>query len=369
MRIVWKGNFDISGFGRAAIDYVTALKKLGADIKVINTSTPNIKLVSPRINIQQLEIKTNKKEDILIQHVPPNSFVPTDAVVNIGFTTFESPKLMPEWIDKMKVLDGILVPSQWNKDILTDSGLEEKNIYVIPHIVHFASLDPSRVEPLLIRNKQKFSFLSILDFTYRKGWDTLLEAYWTEFRPDEEVDLILKVYHNTFSKINRAKVLEYINDFKLQLKMSEIPKTSVYEWPISNELLASLYKTAQVYVLPSKGEGFSLTHAEAMALEVPVIATHYGGNMDYMNYSNSNLVKITGFKEMTKQQLKLSSRYEGLPFAEPSMEHLREIMRNVYIHHDEALEKAKKARFEIKERFNEIKVGVKLLETIERIAC
>jgi hypothetical protein len=368
MRIVWRGNFDISGFGRASTDYVAALKKLGVDIKVINTSIPSIKLVTLPIEISQLEIKTNKKEDILIQHVTPNNFKPTDAAVNIGCTTFESPKLRQEWVSSMQVLDGILVPSQWNKDVLTDHGLDEKKIYVIPLIVGYLSTDPSRVEPLLIRNKKKFSFLSVFDFTYRKGWDILLEAYWTEFRPEEDVSLILKVYHNTFRKDDRNKAAEYINDFKSYLKLNKIPSTIIYDWPIENNLLASLYKSVQAYVLPSRGEGFSLTHAEAMAMQIPVIGTHYGGHTDYMNYTNSHLIEIKGLQEMTKEQLKLSPHYEDLQLAEPSVAHLRETMRNVYVHYDEALEKARKARLDIKDKFHEIKVGVKLLETIERIA-
>lgn len=368
MRIVWRGNFDLTGFGKASISSVSALKKIGVDIKVINTSGQSLRLVKLPLNVKQLEIKAPKNDDILIQHVPPSDFQKTDAAVHIGYTTFESPKILDPWVEKMALLDAIFVPSKWNKDILIDHGVNENRISVIPYIVNMASIDPSRIDPLIIKNKKKFSFLSVIDFTYRKGWDLLLQAFWTEFRPDEDVSLILKTYHNSFAKDDRAKVSKYIQDLKNQLKLKEIPQTLIYDWPIHDNLLPSFYKSCNAYVFPSRGEGFSLTCAEAMALELPVIATHFGGHTDYMNYTNSTLVKYVGFSTMTKEQLDLSPQYETLPLAQPSLPHLRECMRKVYVHYDECLDKAKKGRQDIIDNFSEIKVGVNLLEAIERVA-
>lgn len=368
MRIVWRGNFDLSGFGRAAIDYVSALRKLGVDIKIINTSPPRLRLVDIALNLKQLEILSSKPDDIVIQHVPPGDFIRTDSRANIGYTTFESPRIPQEWIDNLKILDGIMVPSTWNRDILIDAGIDPSKIFVIPHIVGYLEVDPKRTEPFMIRNKKTFSFLSIIDFTYRKGWDLLFEAFWTEFRADEDVSLILKTYNRSFGKDDRSRIFEYIDNLKRKLKLIELPHTMIYEWPIHSELIPSLYKSCQAYVFPTRGEGFSLTCAEAMALEVPVIATHYGGHTDYMNYSNSTLIKFTGFSTMTKEQLNLSPQYESLPLVQPSLIHLRESMRHVYVHYDEAIEKAVKGRKDIAERFSEIKIGVQLLEAIEKIA-
>lgn len=368
MRIVWRGNFDLSGFGRAATDYVAALKKIGVDVKVVNTSKPSLRLVNLPVNLDQLEIKTNNKEDILIQHCPPGQFEYSNAKVNIGYTTFESPKLLQDWLQKIEILDGLLVPSQWNKDILVENGIRPEKIHVIPHIIGYLSLNPAHIEPFVIRNKKTFSFLSIIDFTYRKGWDLLLEAFWTEFRHEEDVSLVLKTYHKSFNKTDRIKVYEYINELKAKLRLSDLPQTLIYDWPIHDNLLPALYKSCQAYVFPTRGEGFSLTCAEAMALELPVIATHFGGHMDYMNYSNSYLIKTSGFSTMTKNQLNLSPQYESLPLAEPSLPHLRDLMREVFVHRDDAKIRAKKAREDIKNVFSEIKVGLSLLEAIEKIA-
>lgn len=367
-RIVWRGNFDLSGFGRAAIDYVAALKKLNVDVKVVDTSIPRLRLVNLPLNVEQLEISKHKESDILIQHAPPFDFKSTDAAINIGYTTFESPRIPELWVEKIALLDGLMVPSSWNKKILIEAGVPATKVHVVPHIVNYVELDVGAIKPFMIRNKKKFSFLSIIDFNYRKGWDALLEAYWTEFRKDEDVSLILKTYHRGFGKNDRERVEEYINDFRKSLKLEEIPHTAIYNWPLHDSLLPSLYRTCNAYVFPTRGEGFSLTCAEALALEVPVIVTDYGGHTDYVNYSNSTLIKYKGLEPLSDDKLGLSPQYKGLPLAEPSIEHLRYSMRQVYIYYDEMKEKAKKGRIDVKSKFSQMQVGETLLDTIERIA-
>lgn len=358
MRIVWKGNFDLSGFGRAACDYVSALKKLGVDIRIVNTSQKHLKLIDLPINTEQLEILSHKNNDILVKHAPPSDLFPESAQVNIGYTAFESPKLKDRWLENIRKMDAIIVPTKWCQNILAES---EINSYVVPHIVNYTSLDPHRIKPISIRNKRAFAFLAIIDFTYRKGWDLLLDAYWTEFRPDEDVSLILKTYHRSFSKEDREKIRLHIK------RPAQIPHTLFYDWPLHDRYLPSLYKACDAYVFPTRGEGFSLTCAEAMSLELPVIATHYGGHTDYMDYSNSTLVKYAGFDILTKNQLDLSPQYEELPLVQPSLPHLKDMMRNVYVHYEEALAKAKKGRQDIS-KFGDINIGVMLLDTIEKIA-
>jgi glycosyltransferase involved in cell wall biosynthesis len=49
-------------------------------------------------------------------------------------------------------------------------------------------------------------------------------------------------------------------------------------------------KCLDVYVSLHRSEGFGLSCAEAMACAVPVIATRYSGNLEFMNDENSLLV-------------------------------------------------------------------------------
>eukprot|EP01052_Picozoa_sp_SAG31_P022390 SAG31_NODE_1779_length_7293_cov_39.850153_3_plen_213_part_00 len=54
-----------------------------------------------------------------------------------------------------------------------------------------AAVGPDRTSGEILRlgkgTADRFTFLSVFAWTDRKGWDTLLEAYWQEFRADEPV--------------------------------------------------------------------------------------------------------------------------------------------------------------------------------------
>ena len=52
----------------------------------------------------------------------------------------------------------------------------------------------------------------------------------------------------------------------------------------------TLTSLADCYVSLHRSEGLGLTMSEAMALGIPVIATGYSGNLDFMNSDNSLLV-------------------------------------------------------------------------------
>lgn len=43
---------------------------------------------------------------------------------------------------------------------------------------------------------------------------------------------------------------------------------------LPNEQMPSLYRAADVFVLPSRGEGWGRPHVEAMACGIPIIATN-----------------------------------------------------------------------------------------------
>jgi len=74
-------------------------------------------------------------------------------------------------------------------------------------------------------------------------------------------------------------------------------------------------------VLAAHGEGWGLPLMEAMAMELPTIATNWSGNTEFMNEENSFLVSV---EEM------VAASTEGHQWAKPSVVDLRKQMREVY---------------------------------------
>ena len=74
-------------------------------------------------------------------------------------------------------------------------------------------------------------------------------------------------------------------------------------------------RAADAFVLPTRGEGFNLPAAEAMAMGLPVIVTNFSGPTDFATGANALPLAVAGLRD------------DGL--AEPSRAHLRELMRQV----------------------------------------
>jgi glycosyltransferase involved in cell wall biosynthesis len=71
---------------------------------------------------------------------------------------------------------------------------------------------------------------------------------------------------------------------------------------------------------------------EAMACGLPVIATHWSSQCDFMTNENSLPLQIDGLIPAAAK----CPYYEGFRWAQPSYEHLRSLLRWVYEHQNEA---------------------------------
>jgi hypothetical protein len=119
----------------------------------------------------------------------------------------------------------------------------------------------------------KFTFLSIFDWTLRKGWDLLVEAYLAEFTKGEPVTLLLKPTSTLGVTLDQAAAELQTHIRALGHDPERIPDI-VFEWAeLPDELMGSLYRAADCFVLPSRAEGEGRALLEAEAFGLPIIAT------------------------------------------------------------------------------------------------
>lgn len=124
----------------------------------------------------------------------------------------------------------------------------------------------------------------------RKGWQFLLEAYLSEFTMNDSVELwiLTSAYHSDadFQK----KIKQFIDShpaFNSSTIRSTLPVIHLLTSGVANTMMPSLYAAADVFVLPSRGEGWGRPHVEAMSMGLPVIATRWSGPSEYMTEDNS----------------------------------------------------------------------------------
>jgi glycosyltransferase involved in cell wall biosynthesis len=106
---------------------------------------------------------------------------------------------------------------------------------------------------------------------------------------------------------------------------------------------------------------------EAMAMGLPTIGTRWSGNTAFMNDENSYLIEPTGIVDVPDIALQEVPTYRGHKWAEPSVEHLRQLMRYVFEHHDEAREKGCRARQDVTSKYDASVVCRKIVERLSGV--
>lgn len=234
----------------------------------------------------------------------------------IGYTMLEVNGLPEEWVKQANQMNEIWVPSSFNKQTFAEAGIK-KPIKVIP-----LGVDPAYFSPKIKGKKDNkcFTFLSIFEWGERKAPDILLRAFADEFSIKEPVRLLCKI-NNFDGSVNVRKNIVNLNLRKNggRVFIAENQILKHYE-------LGVLYRSVDSFVLPTRGEGWGMPILEAMACGLPVIATNWSAQTDFMNKDNSFPLEV----ESLVPAIAKCPYYKGFDWAEPSYEHLRYLMRWIY---------------------------------------
>lgn len=163
----------------------------------------------------------------------------------------------------------------------------------------------------------------------RKGADLLVKAFSEAFTNSDNVELLIKTFDNPHNNIDI-----YVQ--RAREARPEAPPMTVLKTSMSNSELAELIRTSDLLVAPSRGEGFGLPLAEAILLDVPVVVTAYGGQLDFCNEQTAWLVKF----HMAPSLAHVSTA--GALWAEPDLASLGRQMHSALS--DKAASKSKVAR-------------------------
>ncbi len=117
---------------------------------------------------------------------------------------------------------------------------------------------------------------------------------------------------------------------------------------LSSAQLVTLYARVDCFVLPSRGEGWGRPHVESMSMSLPIIATFWSGPEAFMSEQNSFPLSIE--KELVAVKEGPFAK-QGHKWAQPSLTHLRQLMREVYTHPAAARERGRRARKDMQEKF------------------
>jgi glycosyltransferase involved in cell wall biosynthesis len=316
-----------------------------------------------------------------VQHVPAPYFhskvEPSPVPFRVGRTAIEVDRLPSDWLEACRRVDEVWVPSTFNRAAFIESGLAPAKVRVVPIGVDTDLFRPrprARLPAIIASQLREeagrrpgsrgFRFLSVLSWQRRKGWDILLQAYFEEFGANEDVTLIVKAepYAATAREI-AANLQAFAGETRRRLGRS-LPRVILASLHLETATLADLYAASDAFVLPSRGEGLGRPYLEAMAAGLPVIGTGWGGNLDFMSQDNSYLIEVEGLEPAASEPgLDLLG---GRRWARPSLPHLRELLRRVVEHPEEAGTRGRRARADVLAGWTADQTGDGLAHELDR---
>jgi GT2 family glycosyltransferase len=271
----------------------------------------------------------------------------------IGFTMLETDGIPAEWVRQANLMDEVWVPSTFNVDSFRRSGVT-RPLHVIP-----LGIDPDHFNPDITGYplRDTFTFLSVFEWGERKAPEILLRAFNDEFSAAESVLLICRVL-NRDGDINIAREVERmnLNDHGGRIVFSVNEVIPYYQ-------AGALYRSADCFVLSTRGEGWGMPILEAMACGLPVIATDWSAQCDFMNHGNAYPVEV---ERLVPAEAKCPY-YKGFSWAQPSYEHLRAMMRHVFEHPDEARTKGLQAAAEVHAQWTWDQSAEKIMARLDAI--
>lgn len=214
-------------------------------------------------------------------------------------------------------LDMVTTLSEQVRKILRDNGVRVPVVVTGTGVDHLLHETPRPFELPEAAARARFRFLHVSSCFPRKGVDALLAAYARAFRADDDVVLIIKTFPNPHNDVAQQIV-------RWRERDPGFPSVVLIEQDIGEDQLMWLYQQCQALVAPSRGEGFGMPLAEAMLFRVPVITTAWGGQTDFCTEQTAWLCDF---------DFAFSGSHLGVPhsvWAEPKVDHLAELMRDVY---------------------------------------
>jgi glycosyltransferase involved in cell wall biosynthesis len=258
---------------------------------------------------------------------------PVEGKLNILFSMFESEDSIPRsYAVNIQKADVLLVPCYHCENVFRK--YTDKPIYVVQE---GTDLD------LFTYKRRKFSlplrFLYVGAPNPRKGTD--------------EISII-------------SQVLKDSKDIEIYIKTTVTDKivkkgNVIFDSrKLTDQELVDLYHSAHCFLLPSRGEGFGLTLAEAMSTGLPCISPCHTGIKDYFD-SYVGYVCKTHIKTVFLENYALYSQWHY-----PDINDIVGLMNHVLNNYDEAVQKGKLARKRI-ENFSWQKAGQRMAEVLKEI--
>lgn len=202
---------------------------------------------------------------------------------NIQWIVGESTRVPEHIMAVLKPADQIWVPSAWGREVLIQNGLPSAQIKVVHEGVD------SQLYHAHGRRRwngdRPFRFLTIGKYELRKSIDETLQAFAQSFGNNPGIELIIKSGYFSNADQKYQNLVQKIQALGLS-------NVQVLWGDIDSDKIVNLYRSCDVFVFPTKGEGWGLPLIEAAASGMPIITTPYSAHMEFLQHIPESVIGV-----------------------------------------------------------------------------
>ena len=295
--VILRGQFlDYSGYAKVNRNLAAVIKKNNIPISINAVDSAHPRLIGSDLVLSSSFTYTNSSfGDVVIDSVVPSFDSGRGRKKSILYTTVEAYTVPDSFSKIFDQYDEIWTTSNFCKTVI--SGKTNKPVHVVPGIVDFENYTASGEKFDLHGKAKSFKFISVFNWNHRKGADALIRAYCQAFSGTDDVSLILVCRKRRVSGPARG-VKDEVEKEIANVKMANPPHIVRLTKEINEIQLASLYRSCDAFVLPTRGEGYGLPYLEAGLCGIPVIGTKVSAVQDILSEDTSLLIDIDGFRKV-----------------------------------------------------------------------
>ncbi len=249
--------------------------------------------------------------DLSLQVTIPNEWEKL-APVNIGYTAgIETTKIAPQWVEKSRLMDKIIVTSNHSKKTLLNTSYQAYDPATNKPVVKVSVTTPTEVVgyPVKLTDKKDvdldletdFNFLMVSQWGPRKNILSSIQWFIEKFKDNPNVGLVVKGFVK-----NNCTMDFYQSENTLRKSIDPEAKCKVYllHGDMSDGEMIGLYSHPKIKALVSisHGEGYGLPLFEAAYTGLPVVTTNWSGHCDFLNMPDKRRKK--GSKKKTETFMK-----------------------------------------------------------------
>lgn len=285
-QVIYRGDiYSTSGYARAVRSNIRALIENGVEVFSQPQRHDNITFEPDdfwKKNMNKILRVHGKDCKIRITQQTPDLYQCNPLLYEIGYTVFETSRIPDwddpgtknrNWVSQLNKCNEVWTASEFCRSVFKDSGVTVP-VKVFPHPIDLDLYKPGPRKSLVIGNeevnKDKMVFLSVFQWNKRKDPYSLLLAWWAEFARNPDVSLVIKTYAKGFD--NNDTVIEIIRRFKKECFVrNDVGNVYIFTSQLDDAKMVELYRSCDVLVTTTKGEGFGLPVQEAQACGLPCV--------------------------------------------------------------------------------------------------